>query len=150
PAACALPASATCVRRGLVAKQTHAQLFGCAARVTGSPAGSERNLELEPGAQGAFFGLRGGAEQISRLVHELTRAKDVGQAGAAVEHRADAELLLIEPARIVDVLDLAVKLDARLEVLIEAVSRLPGIGDGIDRLGIAADLLLPEQIEGVE
>ena len=112
--------------------------------------GSEWDLEFEAGTQGTYFGLRGSAEQVSRLVHEFARAKDIRQARATVEHRADAEFLLIKPARIIDVLDFAVELDARLEILVQAVSALPGIRHGVDRLGLAPDRLLPEQVERLQ
>ena len=93
------------------------ELRGAQAQIYRSP-GSEGDLEFEEGTQGTFFGYRGGAEQVSRLVDEFARAKDIRQARTAVEHRADAELLLIEPAGIIDVLDFAVELEARLEILV--------------------------------
>src|SRR5262245_42095090 len=111
-------------------------VYGRALRCAGSLSFAW-DLEFEAGTHGDFFGLRGGAEQVSRLVHEFARAKDIRQARAAVEHRADAELLLIEPAGIIDVLDFAVELEAWLEVPVKLVSGLPGIGHGVDRLGLA-------------
>src|SRR5262245_36106219 len=52
-----------------------------------------------------------------------------------------------ERARVTDVLDLTTELEARLKILVQAVARLPGVRQRVDWFGLAADLLLPEQIE---
>ena len=69
----------------------------------------EGEFDLQPRAQRAVLGGGGRAEQIAHLVLDFAGPKNVTEAVAARQHRAQPKLLLIEVAGFVEVLDLAVE-----------------------------------------
>src|SRR5262245_59684485 len=90
----------------------------------GSESALEGEFNLQPGAERAMLGGRGCSEQVANLVLELARAENLAKAGAAGKHRPHPELLLVESARVAEVLNLAVDLDTGLKVPVQQVARL--------------------------
>src|SRR5262245_342261 len=73
----------------------------------------ERDFDLQARPQGALLRRGRCAEQVACFVLQLAHAEEVSEADTAGKHRAGTELLFVEATGSVEVLDLAIDLEAR-------------------------------------
>src|SRR5215831_13286644 len=107
----------------------------------------EGDFVFEAPAHRAFFGGAGEAEEIARLVSDISEPIEGIETG---EHRPDAVLLVGEFARCGDVIDNAIELDAWLELRMEPHARLPGKEERRRVAAVVAHLLAAKEVERVE